>query len=93
MFLNYNNSPRNEEVTSATYVNLRINNEQCKAIMDSGAESTLCSFKLANKLNLKIMNDDSLVNYVTANGEKLNNMGWSIMDVKIGSYKFKQRCN
>ena len=92
MFLNYKNSPRNEEVTSATYVNLRINNEQCKAIMDSGAESTLCSFKLANKLNLKIMNDDSLVNYVTANGEKLNNMGWSIIDVKIGSYKFKQRC-
>ena len=92
MLLNYNNSPRNEEVTSATYVNLRINNEQCKAIMDSGAESTLCSFKLANKLNLKIMNDDSLVNYVTANGEKLNNMGWSIIDVKIGSYKFKQRC-
>ena len=92
MLLNYLDSPRNEEVTSATFVYVNINNMKYKTIVDSGAESTLISHRVAKQLNLKIINDDSLINYVTANGEKLNNLGWTIVEVKIGSYRLKQRC-
>jgi len=92
VLLNYLDSPRNEEVTSATFVYVNINNMKYKTIVDSGAESTLISHRVAKQLNLKIINDDSLINYVTANGEKLNNLGWTIVEVKIGSYRLKQRC-
>ena len=91
VLLNYTNSPQIEK-SSATYVNLKINNSKCKVIVDSGAESTLIDKKLANRLSLKIFEDDSKIEYITANGEVLKKSGWSIVEIMIGSYKFKQKC-
>ena len=91
VLLNYTNSPRNEK-SSATFVNLKINNIKCKVIVDSGAESTLVDKKVANKLNLKIFEDDSNIDYITANGDSLKKSGWSIIEMMIGSYKFRQKC-
>ena len=89
MLLNYTNGPRNEK-SSATFVNLKINNINCKVIVDSGAESTLVDKKVANKLHLKIFEDDSNIDYITANGDSLKKSGWSLIEMMIGSYKFRQ---
>ncbi len=91
MLLNYNNGPQQSE-TSATFVNIKINNQKCKVIVDSGAESTLVDYSVAKKLNLIIHEETDSVQYITANGEKLKTLGWSIMEVIIGSYKFRQKC-
>jgi hypothetical protein len=91
VLLNYNNGPQQSE-TSATFVNIKINNQKCKVIVDSGAESTLVDYSVAKKLNLIIHEETDSVQYITANGEKLKTLGWSIMEVIIGSYKFRQKC-
>ena len=91
MLVNYKNGPNVN--TTATFANLKINNKNCKVIIDSGAESTLVDSKVATQLGLTIQRDDqSPVRYVTANGEYLKTLGWSMIEVKIGSYKFRQKC-
>ena len=50
-----------------TYVNFQVNNITTRTLIDSGAESTLLSKKLAEKLKLKIMADDGITIYVAAN--------------------------
>ena len=75
VLLNYNNGPQQSE-TSATFVNIKINNQKCKVIVDSGAESTLVDYSVAKKLNLIIHEETDSVQYITANGEKLKTLGW-----------------
>jgi hypothetical protein len=91
VLVNYKNGPNVN--TTATFANLKINNKNCKVIIDSGAEATLVDSKVATQLGLTIQRDDqSPVRYVTANGEYLKTLGWSMIEVKIGSYKFRQKC-
>lgn len=91
VLLNFKNGPNVN--TSATFVNIKINSKNCKVIIDSGAEATLVDLKVAQRIGLIIQKEDQqMVQYVTANGENLRTFGWSLMEVKIGSYKSRQKC-
>jgi hypothetical protein len=92
VLVNFKNGPNVN--TTATYANLKLNNKNCRVIIDCGAESTLVDSKVATQLGLTVQRDDdqSSVRYETANGEYLKTLGWSMIEVKIGSYKFRQKC-
>ena len=77
---------------SATYVNLQVNNITTRTLIDSGAESTLLSKKLAEKLKLKIMADDGSTIYVAANGQPLKIVGWTLLRFNIGKFEMTQKC-
>lgn len=80
--------------TTATHINVIINKKKKRAVLDSGAESTLVDFKTAKELNLIIqpMDDSWNTVYVAANGGDLKILGWSLMEVTLGSYTVRQKC-
>ena len=95
VLMNYINSPQPQNVilkNSATYVNTKMKGSNYKAIVDSGAESTLISSCLARKLRLKIMEPEDNTVYVAANKEVLKTVGWTLLDLEIGQLKLKQKC-
>jgi hypothetical protein len=85
-------NPQKNKHSSATFVNILLNNFKITAGLDSGAESTLINSKLASKLHLKIQNCDENIKYIAANGQPLTTVGWSIVNINIGSYFFRQKC-
>ena len=80
-------NPQNSEVrlrNSATYMYLKVGDVSIKTLIDSGAESTLISKKLAGILQLKVVPDDSNTVYIAANGQPLNTVGCTLLRFKLG---------
>ena len=95
VLMNYIDSPQPQNVilkNSATYVNTTMKGSIYKAIVDSGAESTLISSCLARKLRLKIMEPVDNTVYIAANKEILKTVGWTLHGLEIGQLKLKQKC-
>jgi hypothetical protein len=78
---------------SPTYVHIKIKNNKEKAIVDSGADTTLISKKLVNKLNINYKTDNQKnTRFLSASGGELNTVGHCIIDIMIGKIKIRQLC-
>ena len=77
---------------SATYVDLKVGDVSVRTLVDSGAESSLISKKLAEKLRLKVVPDDSNTIYIAANGQPLNTVGCTLLRFKMGQFEMTQWC-
>jgi hypothetical protein len=53
----YINIPNSPQKSSATYISIKLKNEEFKAIVDSGAEVTLINATLAKRLKLRVTNE------------------------------------
>ena len=84
-----NDSPQN---TSATYIFARINSLPVKATIDSGAAATLMRKEMAQKLKLKIHKSTERMVWIAANGEKLNEIGYCFIELKIGNVEITHKC-
>ena len=73
------------------YLSLKINNKGVKALLDSGAEVTLISKKLANNLNLRINTTENNIKFIAANKQTMMVRGWTIINLKLGQLKQIQR--
>jgi hypothetical protein len=73
------------------YLSLKINNKGVKALLDSGAEVTLISKKLANSLNLRINTTENNIKFIAANKQTMTVRGWTIINLKLGQLKQIQR--
>jgi predicted aspartyl protease len=91
----HNKCPHSSKIylkNSATFINLNLKGKVIKTLVDSGAESTLISKRLADQLKLKVLPDEENVLYIAANGQPLKNMGWTLLHFKMGQFEMTQRC-
>ena len=87
----YINESYDPHKSSSTYTNIKINNIQVKAIVDSGAEVTIIALSLVKRLKLAVTKTENNTRYVAANNEVLTHTGFTIIDIKIGQWRTKQK--
>jgi hypothetical protein len=88
VYINISNNPQK---SSATYISIKLKNEEFKAIVDSGAEVTLINAALAKRLKLRVTKMNDNIQYIAANSGVIHHKGFTILDVAIGQWKTKQK--
>jgi hypothetical protein len=74
----------NEKVISLR-CNIKINDTEIQAIIDTGAATNIISNKLLNKLGLEIQ-ESSGTRFTIANGEKAASLGKTEIEIEIGDW-------
>ena len=75
---------------SQTFVKIKIKEQTFKVVVDSGAEVTLMSLNMARELKIKIIPDKS-TQFIAANKQPLESIGWSLIEINFGQVKIKQK--
>ena len=85
------NSQIDPHKISAAFVNIKINNQKIKAMLDSGAEATLISSNLIKMLNLKINPPEKSLRFIAANKQTLTVIGWILLPFRLGQLELSQK--